>query len=107
MRAADAADGGDAGALVDAIADSLDGLATLGDAAGVPIVPSPLRSLGPLARTTEGAFTMSGAGGGDVAVYIGSRPPSEAFEVEARKRGLANVPVAIDHRGVRLFAEPT
>src|SRR5262249_3713334 len=53
-------------------------LVALGRDADAPIVPAPFAELGALAEREDAAFYPSGAGGGDVGVYIGLRPPSEA-----------------------------
>lgn len=102
-RACDCVQRGATGAFVAALADSLDGLARLGDAAGAPIVPTSLRPLGDAARREGAAFLMSGAGGGDVAVHVGTDAPSPALEVELARKGLVNVPVVVDHLGVRVL----
>lgn len=104
-RASDAAVRGDGHALVAAVADSCDALAALGDAARAEIVPVALRALGEEAKAEGGAFTMSGAGGGDVAVYLGPRAPSRSFEEQLARKGLVNVPVVVDHYGARVLDE--
>jgi len=100
-----------AGEAADAIADASAfvrtagafgrALATLGDAADAPIVPPAFAELGSLAEREHGAFLPSGAGGGDVAVWLGVAPPSLAFGRRAEALGLSPLALAIDHGGVR------
>jgi phosphomevalonate kinase len=45
------------------------------------------------------AFVPSGAGGGDVGVYVGG-PPSETFRAKALTLGFSEVPLSLSHRGV-------
>jgi phosphomevalonate kinase len=79
----------------------------LGRLADAPIVTSEVRELAALAASvaTESsggaAFLPSGAGGGDVAVWIGPSAPSIAFS--ERARALAHTPLflSVDQGGVR------
>jgi phosphomevalonate kinase len=104
--AARAVDGGDGPAFVSALRRTARGLARLGEAAGVGIVPSGFDALEGLADRDEAAFCVSGAGGGDVAVYVGRHEPSAAFLERAHALGLFALGVAIDDQGVRV-APPT
>jgi len=100
--AASAVDAGDTRAFVLAARDYGDALDALGRAADAPIV---LPSFGELARAAErsdAAFLPSGAGGGDVAVWLGLAPPPGAFLDRAAALGLAPLPVSVDHGGVRV-----
>ncbi len=98
--ALDATTRGSAIRLVEALALQAAGLEELGERAGAPIVPEPLRALGRLARN-EGAVMMpSGAGGGDVAIYAGVRPPSTALRGLAIERGLRPLEAQVGARGV-------
>jgi phosphomevalonate kinase len=76
-------------------------LAALGDAADAPIVPPAFAELATLAEGEHGAFFPSGAGGGDVAVWLGVAPPSLAFGRRAEALGLSPLTLAVDHGGVR------
>ncbi len=98
---ADAAIRGDAQAFVGALRKTARGLARLGEVAGVPIVPAGVHALEQLASTQSGAFVVSGAGGGDVAVHVGFEPPSASFLDAALALGLASLPLSIDVLGVR------
>jgi phosphomevalonate kinase len=59
------------------------------------------------AATAEDAgFCVSGAGGGDVATYVGHAPPSAAFAQRARELGLFGIDVQLDEKGVRTVVQP-
>jgi phosphomevalonate kinase len=98
-EAADAV--GDANRFVQRAAAFGRALAALGDAADAPIVPPAFAELAALAEREGAAFFPSGAGGGDVAVWLGVEPPSAMFTARATALALAPLPVAIDHGGVR------
>lgn len=76
-------------------------LARLGAAAGAPIVPEGFEALEELAASEGGSFCVSGAGGGDVATYVGSARPSAAFVERALALGLFEIDIALDEKGVR------
>jgi phosphomevalonate kinase len=76
-------------------------LAALGDAADAPIVPPAFAELAALAEREGAAFFPSGAGGGDVAVWLGLQAPSSAFVARATALELSPLTLAIDHGGVR------
>ena len=82
------------------------GLARLGAAAGAPIVPEGFELLEELAAAGGGSFCVSGAGGGDVATYVGSARPSAAFVERALALGLFEIDVALDEKGVRAVSQP-
>ncbi len=91
----------DAGRFVHRAADFGRALAALGDAADAPIVPPSFAELALLAEREGAAFLPSGAGGGDVAVWLGVAPPSSAFDARALELALSALPLAVDHGGVR------
>jgi phosphomevalonate kinase len=92
----------DANKLVAAIGESLGALTALASAADAPIVPDAFAALGVAARSEQAAFVPSGAGGGDIGVFVGTAPPSASFTGEAKRLGMTRVPLAIESRGVRL-----
>ena len=100
-RAEDAVLAGDATGFVDALRETARGLAALGAAADVEIVPSGFDELEALAAEDGAAFSVSGAGGGDVAVHVGPRAPTRRFLERARSLGLTSVPLSFDSEGVR------
>ncbi len=92
---------GDARRFVQRAAGFGRALAALGDAADAPIVPAAFAELAALAEREGGAFFPSGAGGGDVAVWLGVEKPSSLFAARASALGLSPLSIAIDHGGVR------
>lgn len=66
----------DTQALLSAVEAQQRALSGLGQAAGVPIVTPELRALGPRARAEGGVLLPAGAGGGDIALFLGSAPSS-------------------------------
>ena len=57
--------------------------------------------LAALASGEGAAFLPSGAGGGDVAVWLGTSSPPASFLRRARALGARTVNLAIDRDGVR------
>jgi phosphomevalonate kinase len=78
------------------------GLAALGHAADAPIVPTAFAELAALAACEQAAFLPSGAGGGDVGVFLGSAPPSGAFLARAGALSMTRLDLGFDRGGVRL-----
>jgi phosphomevalonate kinase len=93
---------GDAAALVAAGRANARALADLGREAEAPIVPSSFAELAALAEREDGAFYPSGAGGGDVGVWLGCVPPPPSFLDHARAAGMFLLELGIDRTGVRL-----
>jgi phosphomevalonate kinase len=100
--AASAVERGAAAEFVEAARDYGVGLDALGHAADAPIVSEACRKLGLLAAVEGAAFLPSGAGGGDVAVWIGRAPPSPAFAARAASLAMRPLELCIDPAGVRL-----
>jgi phosphomevalonate kinase len=100
-RAANAFESGGAPAFVEAARDYGRALDALGRAADAPIVPPSFRELSLAAEAEGGAFLPSGAGGGDVAVWLGTAPPSAGFAARAEARSMRLLALAIDRGGVR------
>jgi phosphomevalonate kinase len=100
--AASAVDSCDACAFVAAVRDYGRALEALGHAADAPIVPPAFAELATRAEQEGAAFLPSGAGGGDVAVWLGtSVSPSTAFVDRARELGMSPLSLSIDRGGVR------
>jgi phosphomevalonate kinase len=78
-----------------------DVLEALGHAADAPIVTPATRDLARAAASEGAAFLPSGAGGGDVSVWIGTAPPSQVFVELARARSMRVLPLQVDRGGVR------
>jgi phosphomevalonate kinase len=94
--------GKDGASFVAAIRRSLAALAALGSAADAPIVLPLFAELGAMAVVEQAAFIPSGAGGGDIGVFVGTAVPSVSFMRHAEHVGMAHVPLGIDSRGVHV-----
>jgi phosphomevalonate kinase len=86
--------------FTDALAAQFDALSDLGLAAAVPIVTPEARELAARARADDAVFGPSGAGGGDISVFVGRAPSSAAFREQARALGFELLDLAIGARGV-------
>jgi phosphomevalonate kinase len=112
-EAAHAVASGAGGSFVDGLRRTARALARLGAAAQVGIVPEGFDELESIAAREEASFCVSGAGGGDVAVYVGPSKPSSSFVERAHALGLVSLDVSLDDEGVRiapdapLSAEPS
>lgn len=95
-----AAESDDAPAFVQAIARQVTTLTELGLAAGAAIVTKELAELAQLAAGLGSAFLPAGAGGGDVAYWVGLGMPPPEFAARARELGLAPVALRLAARGV-------
>ncbi len=78
-------------------------LAEIGDGAGVAIVTPPMRELAGVAAREGAVFLPSGAGGGDVALFVASSRPSDAFVVAARERALVLLDVLLGAPGAEVM----
>jgi phosphomevalonate kinase len=76
----------DASGVVRALRAQLRGLTDLGELARAPIVTREVARLAELADADDAVVVPAGAGGGDIAIYVGLTPPSarlvKAFEGE-------------------------
>lgn len=91
-------------ALIDALRAQANALSQLGSASGAPIFTPDVVTLAAIAEDEGAVFYPSGAGGGDVAIYVGPRPPSKRFLEEATAVGRFHVPMAIGAPGVQLIS---
>jgi phosphomevalonate kinase len=98
---------GSADDFVAAIARQVETLTALGQAAGVSIVTPELAELARLARAHGAAFLPAGAGGGDVAYWVGADAPPESFAARARMLGLSRVQLGLGARGVHALLQQT
>jgi phosphomevalonate kinase len=88
--------------FLDAARATSTALAGVGRAADAPIVPAAFAQLAALAEREAGAFFPSGAGGGDVGVWLGAAPPSAGFLAHARALAMRPLELGMDHAGVRI-----
>jgi phosphomevalonate kinase len=91
---------GHAEVWLDAMAKQYAALADLGDAAGVPVVDAAGRELAGSARAQGGCFGPAGAGGGDVAVWLGTTVSPQKFRARAHELGLSLLSLRTGVRGV-------
>jgi phosphomevalonate kinase len=87
-------------ALVAALREQSAALAALGAAAHVPIVTEDVAAIDAAARREGAVFLASGAGGGDVALWVGPARPSNALVALAADRGLDLLAARVGARGV-------
>jgi phosphomevalonate kinase len=100
-QAAAAVQGGDAASFVRAARAFGQALAALGKAADAPIVPPAFAELASLAIAEDAAFLPSGAGGGDVGIWLGLSAPSAAFSARAQALSMRPLAIGLDAGGVR------
>jgi phosphomevalonate kinase len=100
-EAFDSVDRGDAQAFIASACAFGSALSTLGLAADAPVVPPACAELASLAGRERAAFLPSGAGGGDVAVWLGMAAPSAAFLSRAAALSMRPLALAIDRGGLR------
>lgn len=93
---------GDGALFVSAVAEQLGALGALGRAADAPIVLPAFAALGEVAAAERAAFIPSGAGGGDVGVFVGMKAPSPSFMKRAEALSMLHIPIAVDTRGVHI-----
>jgi phosphomevalonate kinase len=103
-NAAAAVDAGDGASFVAAAAATARALDALGRAADAPIVLPAFAELASVAAQGSGAaaFLPSGAGGGDVAVWIGLGPPPQDLLARAAALGMRPLSLGVDRGGVRV-----
>jgi phosphomevalonate kinase len=101
VEASAAAEAGDAGGFVSCARAFGVALAALGQGADAPIVPPHFAELAALAAVEHAAFLPSGAGGGDVAVWLGVSAPSAAFSSRAAALSMRLLALSIDRGGLR------
>jgi phosphomevalonate kinase len=99
----------DATRFVDACRAQLEGLSRLGREAGSPIV-TPDVSQGDRAAARQGAVVLpSGAGGGDIALWIGPCEPDASSIRAAESAGFTRLPIGVGAQGVHCasFGHPS
>jgi len=92
---------GSANGFVDAARKFAEALEELGEESDAPIVPLPFRRLAVAAAAQGAAFFPSGAGGGDIGVYLGTTPPSDELEARATQLGFHDLHLRLDLAGLR------
>jgi len=90
-----------AAGFVQALAAQFGALSGLGRAAGVPIVTPELTQAFPLAASQGGVLLPAGAGGGDIALFVGEAPSSSALRASLEKASHHCLAVELGAPGVR------
>lgn len=89
-----------AGGFVSALDEQNAALAELGDACGAPIVIEEVKRLDELAREEGARFYPAGAGGGDIALFLGQAGSSATFRRRASELGLERLELSFGAQGV-------
>ena len=100
QRAAGALRAGQTADLIAQLQQQGAGLAALGAAAGVPIVTPEARRLAALAASEGAAVLPSGAGGGDIVLWVSSHASPAAFRDLATALGHHQLHLSLHARGV-------
>lgn len=100
-EAAAAVSAGDGAALLAALRAQLEALTGLGSAAGAPIVTPELSAAAPLADECGGTLLPAGAGGGDIALFVGRTPSSPALRQALASHAHRLLPVRLASAGAR------
>jgi phosphomevalonate kinase len=90
----------DPAAFLQAIAEQTDCLWHLGEASGSTIVTASCRELQDRAAREHAAVIPSGAGGGDLLLFFGTKPPTAELLARAEQLGHDRLDVALGARGV-------
>jgi len=93
---------GSAREFIAAVRQFAEALEALGEASDAGIVPLAFKRLAVAAAEERATFLPSGAGGGDVGVFLGVAPPSENFSKRASQLGMHPLTLGIDRYGVRV-----
>jgi phosphomevalonate kinase len=86
--------------LLEALAAQYQALRGLGRAAGVPIITQALEQVEPLARAESGVVLPAGAGGGDIALFVGRAPSSHALREALVQRAHEKLEIELSAPGV-------
>jgi phosphomevalonate kinase len=104
LVAAEATRRDDGGALIAALREQRVHLDRLGRAAGVRLVTAAVAELDSAARAEQAVVLPAGAGGGDVAVFVGIADPSEALRALVARTGHVRLEASLAARGVHAMA---
>jgi phosphomevalonate kinase len=102
-RAASALTAAQTDALIAELALQRELLARLGSAANVPIVTPEVHELAEWASPRAAAVLPSGAGGGDIVLWVAHEPSPPEFRELARRLGHRHIPLELHARGVFCF----
>jgi phosphomevalonate kinase len=99
-RAVERARAADAGGFIAALREQQHALSALGHAAGVPIVTPELAAASPQAEQEGGVLLPAGAGGGDIALFVGGAPSSTILRDALKNRQHRLLDVELSVAGV-------
>jgi phosphomevalonate kinase len=99
-RAAAALEHAQVEGLVEALGAQRQALFQLGRASGAPIVSDAVCELAERAAREDATVLPSGAGGGDIALFVGARPPSISLTDRARELEHRSLALGLEARGV-------
>jgi phosphomevalonate kinase len=99
-EAASAFEAGSATGVVAALRAQLRGLTALGEHAGAPIVTREVAVLADRAEREGAVVLPAGAGGGDVALFVGLEPPSDEMRRAFAGQGHERLDLRLGARGV-------
>lgn len=94
----------DARALIAALRAQSRALAGLGDAAQVPIVTPALAELAPRAEAEGGVLLPAGAGGGDIALFVGAGPSTPDLRAALENHAHRHLTAELKAPGVSAIA---
>jgi phosphomevalonate kinase len=100
-QAALSAERADVRGLLAALRSQQRALSGLGQAAGVPIVTADLAALAPLAEAEDAVLLPAGAGGGDIALFVGRAAATAALRAALESRAHRRLEVELSAPGVR------
>ncbi|HVW28485.1 MAG TPA: hypothetical protein VHC69_24140 [Polyangiaceae bacterium] len=98
-------DEGSATGVVRALRDQLRGLTELGEHAGVRIVTREVSRLADVASEDDALVLPAGAGGGDVALYVGEAPPSERLSAAIDAERQLRLGLTLGAKGLHLVRD--
>jgi phosphomevalonate kinase len=90
----------DATAFVDACRQQLTGLTELGELSGAPIVTAEVLAFAQRVQARGDVVFPSGAGGGDVVLWVSDQPADAEVELVGRQSGLFPLALSLGARGV-------
>jgi phosphomevalonate kinase len=99
-RAVERAEAEDVAGFIAALRAQARALSGLGQAAGVPIVTVDLAAASPLAEQEGGVLLPAGAGGGDIALFVGRSPSTPALRAGLENRQHRRLAVELSVAGV-------
>jgi phosphomevalonate kinase len=99
-RAVERAEASDADGFITALSAQQRALSALSHAAGVPIVTAELAAASPAAELDGGVLLPAGAGGGDIALFVGRRPSTLQMRAALENRQHRRLVVELSVPGV-------